>query len=102
MSGNLKIVTDGEGVPWCTEALDCLPKKGINFHVDARAGQVQSVHFSGGCINNPWSLRDLPNHTYRLTFQEKLSLAPLLRSIADRIERETQSQILQVKMLASE
>jgi hypothetical protein len=102
MSANLKIVSDGEGVPWCIEEMDCVPKKGVNFLVDAKVGHIQSVHLSGGCVNNPWSIRDLPNYLSKLTFTERLSLVCLLRSVADRVERETGRDIRLVKAMASE
>ena len=102
MSANLKIVSDGEGVPWCIEEMDCVPKKGINFLIDGKAEKVQGVHMSGGCVNNPWSLRDLPNYISNLSFTERLSLASLLRSVADRVDREAGHDMRRYEAMASE
>jgi hypothetical protein len=102
MPENLKIVSDGEGIPWCIEELDCVPQKGINFLIDGKVGMVQGVHLSGGCVNNPWSIRDLPNYISKLSFTERLSLVSLLRSVADRVERETGHDIRLVKAMTYE
>ncbi|MBF0381488.1 MAG: hypothetical protein HQL69_10740 [Magnetococcales bacterium] len=63
--------------------------KSNQLEIDSKVGVVQGVHLSGGCINNPWSIQDLPNYLSKLTYSERISLVSLLQTVANRIERDT-------------